>query len=822
MARGPARRGYLAATAMALALLLALPLAAPAAPPYRPRAPRDGGALGAPVAPRDLREFPARAPAPLGTAKVVVLLVDFSDDAGDGGHTIAYFDDLLFTNAAGKLNHYWRQASYQKLLLTGTVDPGGWRRSAQTEAWWGQNGGGIDDANDAITNLAKEAVQLADPGIDFSQFDADADGVVDYLFVVHAGDGEEFTGAPGDIYSHSGTIPGGVVADGVTISNFILVPESGSLGLLAHEFGHALGLPDLYNTTNGNPVVGEWDLMDQGMWNGILPGQTPALPTAWQKILLGWVNPETLYHRNRAGAALGAWSDTPGVIRMTVSDSEYFLIENRQLSGYDLRLPNEGLLLWHCDDRIGSIAGNDLNSGVTRRVELLEADGTESVFDDGGDPFPGTTGKTMVSDTTSPSLRANGGAATGLRIHNIAFAGDTATADFYALDTSVPAIILTAPAPGACTTAVLAITGRVSDATETPAAVTLRLNGSDSALAVVAAGGGFRGPVTLVAGRNTLRLTASDSSGNSSTYDFGLWLCDTLAAAPTGDSAAFAAVLTGTATQAFPQGAAETLTVAVNRDGNTVTVQPDFRAANAGYALLVRAPTTSEYAALLAAANRWQAGSVDTGMSAVLVLTVIDSAGLPTESSAPYDAVTLHFTYRVAGALEDYLRVYWFDPSDSLWKDVLQVAGLALPWPDGSPASLRQDKTADTISVRVAHLSIYGVFPATVAAAANLNSLAIYPNPYRPYDNDPATGAPYDGNAAGRTGIRITGLPANADITVYTVNGEKVAELRGLSGTGLAIWDARNAAGEEVASGVYLLVVNCAGTVVTRPVAIIR
>ncbi|HNW93923.1 MAG TPA: M6 family metalloprotease domain-containing protein, partial [bacterium] len=543
-----------------LGLLLALAAAAPAAPPYRPRTPHDGAAAGRAVTRVDRAEAPAAAPAPTGTARVAVLLIDFSDDAGDVVHTVAYYTDVLFTNAAGKLNHYWRQASRQQLALTGTVDPGGWRRSAHTMAYWGQNSlAGVDDANDAISNLAREAVQLADAAVDFSSFDTDGDSIVDYLVIVHAGSGEEYTGTAGQIYAHSDTIPGGVAVDGVTVSRYILVPEDASLGLLAHEFGHALGLPDLYNTATGDPVVGEWDLMDQGMWNGITPGSTPALPTAWQQILLGWVAPETLNRRNHAGDVLGPWSDTPAAVKLVVSDSEYFLIENRQWSGYDAQLPNEGLLVWHCDDRVGSIADNTINNGATRRVELLEADGTESINNDGGDPFPGTTGKRMLSDTTTPSLRANGGAATGLRIHNIGFTADTATADLYGYDTSPPVITLLAPVPGGCTLAMVQLAGRLTDAAETPALVMLRHNGADSTLAVTACGG-FGGPLTLARGLNILRLSAADTSGNSGVSTFGLWLADTLAAAPADDSAAYTAVLTGTAALVFPQGAAETLT----------------------------------------------------------------------------------------------------------------------------------------------------------------------------------------------------------------------------------------------------------------------
>ncbi len=805
-------------------LLLAATTVATAAPRYLPRTPRDRATADAlPSGQRDRAEAVRYAPAPAGVARVAVLRIDFADAAGDGGHTQAFYENLAFGTAAGALNHYWREASYGQLSLTGTVSTN-WLRSAQTKAYWGANSaGGLDDANAAIAGLAQEAVLLADAaGFDFSPYDVDADGTLDYLVIVHAGSGEELTWAAGDIFSHSGTIPGGVVVDGVTASQYILVAEDSPLGLWAHEFGHALGLPDLYNTATGTPVAGEWELMDQGMWNGITPGSIPAHPSAWGKLFLGWLDPLTLWRQDAPGHALGPWSDTPAAVKLVLGDSEYILVENRQQRGYDAWLPNEGLLVWHCDDRIGSLSLNNLNAGVPRRVELLEADGTESVWDDGGDPFPGTTGKTFLSDTTTPSLRRNDGLPGGLRIVNIAFAGDTAFVDFLSADTSMPVLTLLTPAPGLCTSAVQQLRGVVRDELDTPVLVTLRTVAGDSTLAV-AADGSFAGTLTLARGINTCTLAAADSAGNSGLLVFGLYFSDRPVAAPAGDSAVVTVALAADSMVAIPQGATDTLTAHLGIAGGTLTVTVDWTTPAAGQLLGVRYPTAAEYALLLGSGNRGEAGAPDSTTAPLLALTVYDTNGNSVgDSTAPYDGITLTFTYACAPALAATLRIYWFDGEQERWRDVLQVPGLALSWPDGTPAALRQDATAGTIAVRVAHLSFYGVFPALTAPAPNLSLLRVFPNPYKPFDGNPATGMPYDGNVAGMTGIRLTNLPNAARITIYDVAGQQVAEVSGISGTGTAVWDARNGRGAEVASGIYLIAIEANGAIAVLPVAIIR
>ncbi len=142
--------------------------------------------------------------------------------------------------------------------------------------------------------LARHAVDAANNNVDFSDFDNDGDGEVDALFIVHAGPGAEVFGrnevGANYIWSHKWQFPA-VRLDGVTASSYAMQPESGAISVFCHEFGHLLGLPDLYDIDYSSQGIGEWGLMGKGTWchrEGDLPGTCPSHMIGWSKIQLGW------------------------------------------------------------------------------------------------------------------------------------------------------------------------------------------------------------------------------------------------------------------------------------------------------------------------------------------------------------------------------------------------------------------------------------------------------------------------------------------------------------------------------------------------------
>lgn len=151
--------------------------------------------------------------------------------------------------------------------------------------------------------------------------------------------------------------------------------ELSSFGVLCHEFGHMLGLPELY--APGGAVhegIGKWGLMGQGTWVG--RGKAPPHLEAWSKVRLGWADVTTVTETTRA-VRLPAVTDEPLVVKVPAgssNSSEYYLLENRQQAGHDEKLPGAGILVWHVDDRVKGFR-NAQAKPEHKLLHLVEADG---------------------------------------------------------------------------------------------------------------------------------------------------------------------------------------------------------------------------------------------------------------------------------------------------------------------------------------------------------------------------------------------------------------------------------------------------------------
>jgi len=382
---------------------------------------------------------PIRSPGPTqttGTTKVLVLLVDFTDVTHDASHTPAFMDGVFndVSPGAHSLRAYYSEVSYGTLTVQATVIAA-WFQSVHPMSDYGADGSNPpDDANGPIYRLVTETVRLADPSVDFSQFDANGDGIVDHLTVVHAGAGQESGGSSDLIWSHrwavldaDSAVPGSqaLTADGVRIDGYTMVSESSPVGVVAHEFGHDLGLPDLYDTDGSSDGAGVWDPMSLGSWNGVPAGSSPAAMSAWSRIRLGWVTP-TDVTTTLVGTAVPAVETSGKVFRLGVAGTfpaEYFLVENRQLVGFDAALPGSGVLIWHVDE---SQTSNDVDTH--RLLDLEEADEalTGDHPRDAGDPWHDTA--TGWGPDTIPDSRTYAGQTTGWRVREISASGSTMTA----------------------------------------------------------------------------------------------------------------------------------------------------------------------------------------------------------------------------------------------------------------------------------------------------------------------------------------------------------------------------------------------------------
>jgi M6 family metalloprotease-like protein len=285
----------------------------------------------------------------LGHYRVIVILLQFPPDPlipSDPGvladtlaHPPSAYDSLFFsvgTRPQGSVRDYYRETSGNLFDIDGVVTR--WYTAPHPYSYYtaGQSGAGEFPRN--AQQMASDAVALADQDLDFRQFDSDGpdqvpnsgddDGYVDGIFVVHAGPGAEETASGDDIYSHEFELDAvyhsndigffGAIKDSVyttepekwaglaphTSPNLIM-----SIGTYCHEFGHVLGLPDLYDTRSdpaSSEGVGEWDLMGSGNFNhapGETLGTSPAHFSAWSKQTLGWITP-TVLSADQTGVAL--------------------------------------------------------------------------------------------------------------------------------------------------------------------------------------------------------------------------------------------------------------------------------------------------------------------------------------------------------------------------------------------------------------------------------------------------------------------------------------------------------------------------------------
>jgi immune inhibitor A len=206
--------------------------------------------------------------------------------------------------------------------LTGDIV--GWVELPHSEGWYGADTCEAGRASDVghpdnprgapqMVVDAVDAIAAADPSFPWTDYDIEdqgdldgdgnffePDGVIDHFVIVHAGAGEEGGGGAQGVYavwSHSSIVDpsaGGYTIPGTStkVFNYIAQPEDAGVGVFAHEYGHDLGLPDLYDVVGGlGTSIEFWDLMNTGSHSGPVFQSMPAHMGLWDKFVLGWADP---------------------------------------------------------------------------------------------------------------------------------------------------------------------------------------------------------------------------------------------------------------------------------------------------------------------------------------------------------------------------------------------------------------------------------------------------------------------------------------------------------------------------------------------------
>ncbi len=299
-------------------------------------------------------------------------------------------------------------------------------RLANNRAYYGANKGGEDIRAEY---MVIEACAQLDDEVDFSRYDCDGDGFIDNVFVFYAGYGENLGMAAGTecVWPHSYDIMDATsipyMHDGVRLNHYACTNEidldnvMDGIGTFCHEFSHVMGLPDLYATNYSLAFTpGTWSVMDEGPYNN--NSRTPPYYSAFERYSLGWLTPREI--GAPANVKLESIASNQACRISTAKENEYFMLENRQQTGWDKYIPYHGMLVWHIDYNENIWKYNTVNDRQSHQyVDIEEADGTQHETSVEGDCFPGLANVTSFTDDTTPSMRSWDGSAQGKPVTDI-------------------------------------------------------------------------------------------------------------------------------------------------------------------------------------------------------------------------------------------------------------------------------------------------------------------------------------------------------------------------------------------------------------------
>lgn len=264
--------------------------------------------------------------------------------------------------------------------------------------------------------MAIHACQQLDDDVDFSQYDYNNDGQIDFVYIFYAGYGEA-DGADSDrVWPHSWSLDEAgsrrrYTFDNVRLNKYACSNElqfeddtPDGMGSFVHEFSHVLGLADHYSSlgyTYDTPSY--MDVMDVGCYNN--NSHTPPNYSSFELYALGWLEPELMTESGRYELKNLHDSRKAWMVKSKQNPNERFFIENRQQTGNDTYLRGHGMLVWHIEFNQDVWNANDVNNNPFRRgVDLVPADGVYAFTTLDGDPFPGTSGNTSFTPTSTPAF----------------------------------------------------------------------------------------------------------------------------------------------------------------------------------------------------------------------------------------------------------------------------------------------------------------------------------------------------------------------------------------------------------------------------------
>lgn len=401
----------------------------------------------------------------MGERRQLVVLASFSDctfqDADPLQLWNRIFNEPDFSEPPfyGSVHDYFYAQSYGRFSLTFDVmaiDLGQPRSRYRSTSQ--------DDENSQY--LVSDIVdQLSAMSVDWGQYDWDGDGYVNQLLIIYAGKGQNAGGGSNTIWPHQwwlsehsdpktgAPLSPRTVTDGeggeYLVDCYCAVQELysdgsyGSFGTICHEYSHCFGFPDFYNGTTS--YVRQWDLMDYGCNNG--GGFHPCGYSAHERMLMGWLTPVELTEPTTVSAqAALADAAEAYLVRNDGYADEYYIVENRQPTGWDASLPASGVVVFHVDydPAVWTDIDGRVNSQNRQRYLIVPANNRSSYSQSAGWPYPYQDNNALTDDS-QPAATLWHDNSTGERLMskpltNIAVSGGVASFDFMGGTTAISTV----------------------------------------------------------------------------------------------------------------------------------------------------------------------------------------------------------------------------------------------------------------------------------------------------------------------------------------------------------------------------------------------
>lgn len=398
-----------------------------------------------------------------GTKKGLVILAEFTNSKFKSGHDLALYrriaNEVNYSdnNFRGSIKDYFKAQSHGQFELD--FDVAGICQLQHPYAYYGKNNSQKEDVKPGEM-VAEACLWAHEHGINFSKYDWNGDGEVDQVFVLYAGHGEASYKDANTIWPHMYYLSASdygksLSLDGVTVDTYACSSElngDGNLdgiGTFCHEFSHCMGFPDLYDTSYAGWFgMGDFDLMCSGSYNG--DSKCPAGYSAYEKAECGWLTLKDMTNIEQETSIVGVQPMSADgdayIIKNKGHKDEYYILENRQKTGWDSYLPASGLMITHVDydadiwdwnmpntsgkyeDANGNTKTND-----HQRLTIFRAGNSSSDYGDSSDLYPYRSNNTLTK-TSSPAAtlyntNSNGSKYMHVAIKDIAIASD-GTASF--------------------------------------------------------------------------------------------------------------------------------------------------------------------------------------------------------------------------------------------------------------------------------------------------------------------------------------------------------------------------------------------------------